>query len=163
MATVDDIGSPLAPLSTPPNTHRQAAVRDAINKTTTNDVWTAWTPTLTGFTASAVDCSYHRTPGGLVHVVGVFTVSAVTGAANFTLPVAATKDVTGAAYMRAGGGEVLAVCRVVSPWAVCTVSAMGAAATYVNRVNTSASVPGVWGTAGDSIWFNFFYRAAPLP
>lgn len=62
------------------------------------DLWTAWTPTLIGFTAQSVTARYRRTPGGLCTVQARFAVQAVTGTPGFSVPVIPTADAPGSGF-----------------------------------------------------------------
>lgn len=158
MATIDDIGTPGAPLSTPPLTEWQAAVRDSLK----GPPWQPWSPTLAGFTASAVDCVYRRTHDGLVVAIGAFTVSAVTAASTFTLPVAATRQAIGELQIDLAGYQFTGWVRVSAGSSSAYLIVHYAAADYTRRVYVSPGVPATW-APNTPMTFNIVYQCAPLP
>lgn len=163
VATIADIGVPGQPLSTPALTAWQAAVRDLLNKHAAADVWTAYTPTITGGTASATDCRYQRTPGGRVTLNGTVTLSTVTGSLLIGLPVAATKEAHGICYIQDADGQAyLGLARIPAGGSTATVYVLGAAGSYATIALISATVPHTW-AAGDKASINLIYQCAPLP
>jgi hypothetical protein len=154
VATIDDIGTPGSPLSTPPLTEWQDAVRDKFNLAET---WTSWTPTLSGFTASVLACAYTRR-GTLVTITVKATVATVTGDVMFTLPVNAHADQVGAGW---GAARCVVAASTYHMFVYC--SAVDKVSVRVGGTNglsagITASVPGVW-TAGNTINFTVTYRS----
>lgn len=162
MATVNDIGVPGQPLSTPPLTAWQAAVRDALNANSDADTWKSWTPTIAGGTVSAVDAKYRRTPGGLLIFSMQATVATVTGNWSFTLPVNAVIRTVGAAGLYPAGGLWPGTWNVAANSALCNVYAHNVVGAYIKIVALSATIPAAW-AAGDMIFVAGQYRVAPLP
>lgn len=122
---------------------------------TTFGAWTAYTPTLAGFTTSAMTASYKQV-GKTVHVSFSATVSAVSGTMTVNLPVNAIRasgfvgTVTAGDAGTANHVGAVTLSSVSAAWFIPAPSSAGLYA---------ASVPFVW-AAGDSIAFTLTYEAA---
>lgn len=122
------------------------------------DVWTAWTPAVTNGTASAADCRYRRTPGGLLTIDAHLTMSAVTGNLTFSLPIAAAKATYGVAVFEDVSAGLMNLGMARHNAGSCGVYALGAA----SQINIlSPTVPFTW-AAGDRIHVTGSYAVAPL-
>jgi hypothetical protein len=125
--------------------------------------WVAYTPTPTNVTTGngTYDFAYFQI-GKTVFVRGRFTLgstSAVTGAATFSLPVTASiAGNYGSAVLRAAATDYVGIATTPSTTTV-LLSTSGAASTYTNRVNTSATIPATWAN-GDIMSFTLIYQAA---
>jgi hypothetical protein len=133
--------------------------------------WTAWTPTLTNVTLGAGGSAagtYFQAgkyvTGRLLIVLG--TAGALTGYAQFSLPVASVNH-PGSANDIWLGGAVLLDSGVMGysgmvTWVSTTTAgllAFDSSATYLTLAATGAAVPFTWGV-GDQIDCRFFYEAA---
>lgn len=129
-----------------------------------SDYLTAWkshVPTWTNLTVgNGTNAFTYQQIGKTVHVRGRFTfgsTTSVAGAISMSLPTTALGVFTGTVTLRAGGTDYAGFFSNSSSTIV--ISAVGSAGTYVNRVNTSATVPGTW-TTSDYINVSFTYEAA---
>ena len=134
-----------------------------LNTVTGVSGWTAYTPTPTNVTTGngTYDFAYYQI-GKTVFVRGRFTLgttSAVSGAVTFSLPVTAAGTVNyGSAILRAAATDYVGIATTPTTTTV-LLSTSGAAGTYTNRVNTSATIPATWVSA-DIMSFNISYQAA---
>lgn len=124
--------------------------------------WTGYTPSLTNMTLGngTSSCTYIQI-GKTVHVRGRLawgSTTSVAGQISLSLPVTAvSSNFVANVTVRAGGVDYGAY--FASTTTTLALSALGAAGTYVNRVTSSATVPGTWGS-GDNITFSATYEAA---
>ena len=126
------------------------------------DTWTPFTPTLTGFTASAVDARYLRR-GGVCTVNAKFTVAAVTGTAGFSAPVTPTADAPGVGYAYDVGS-------VRYPLTLYIAAATPTIYMYMHKTDAAnatlagftASTPFAW-APGDLIVASATFQVAPTP
>lgn len=121
--------------------------------------WTSWSPTLNGFTCSAVSAYYARSKGGVVHVNALFTIAAVTGPTTFVLPINSLGDAQGNAMLLCAGGNYVGQTRIAGATGTCAIDAINTGGTYATRANLTATVPAAW-AAGDKIISSITYRAA---
>lgn len=126
-----------------------------------SDTFTSWVPTLAGFTASAVDCVYRKSHGGLVVATCAFTVTAVTATSTFTLPVAALRESIGDAYLVVAGNGYLGNVRVAAGTTTANLIVSKTDDVYAKRIFMSPGAPGSW-AAGDKITGTLVYQAAAL-
>lgn len=126
-----------------------------------NGAWTAYTPTLSNLTLGNGTLSFaYQQSGKTINVRGRFTLgstSAVSGSAQFSLPVTPTSYGFGAAQVVAAGANYPGLAFISGSNVV--VSVFNAAGTYATRQSTSGTIPGTF-TTGDSIAFSFTYEAA---
>jgi hypothetical protein len=126
------------------------------------DTPVSWSPALTGFTASAIDCTYRRTPGGLLTFHAQFTIIAVTGPLSFTLPVPVTKQSNGVAHFGTAGGSFVGMSHTAAGSSSCSVLAHSVSGTYMRLANMGPTVPIAW-AVGDKITVTHTAQCAPTP
>lgn len=123
-------------------------------------IWTSYTPTLFGFTCSAVDARYARI-NDVVHVTFQGIVSAVTGQMTVTVPVAAhSPSMIGFQVIFVDTGSTIAIGTgiALSDTAV-NLYAQWNSSTFSQYYGTSSAVPFTW-AASDVVYFQMTYKAA---
>jgi hypothetical protein len=124
--------------------------------------WVGYTPTFSNLTVGNGTSAFtYLQIGKTVHVRGRFSfggTSSVSGLIAISLPVTAVSSNFVANVTARSGGTDYAL-YAASTTTTLSLSAIGSAGTYANRVNTSATVPGTW-NASDNITFSATYEAA---
>lgn len=142
--------------------------------------WTAWTPTITGWTAgNATIQAYYKKIGKLVHIEARFQVGSTTTVATaassntlvFSLPVQAKRvwGQTGFARVFCGSSIYNGICSIssnnttvklfVDRTQVTVPSGGGTIVTYPSHTNLCVGVPEPWNSAnGDYIVFSLTYE-----
>jgi hypothetical protein len=127
--------------------------------------WTAYTPTITGWTLGNGTVAFtYAQLGKIVYVRGIITSGTTTtyGSPSFTLPVTAKTSGVGVfpnfAYLKAAGTNYFGFgyLNTTTAWVV---SALNAASTYLTTTTVSTTVPATW-TTGDQVVVAFAYEAA---
>jgi len=124
--------------------------------------WTAFTPTVsTGLTVgNGTWAAAYVQIGKTVHLRIRFTLgttSAVTGALSLGLPITGALASYGTGLLTAAGTSYPAT--LLAGTSSINIYAQNAAGTYLTRANTSATVPGTWGST-DSFNIAITYEAA---
>jgi hypothetical protein len=124
--------------------------------------WAGYTPTFSNLTIGNGTASFtYVRIGNTVHVRGRLafgSTTSVSGLIAISLPVTAVSSHFVANVTARAGGSDYAL-YAASTTTTLSLSAVGTAGTYANRVNTSATVPGTW-TNADNITFSATYEAA---
>jgi len=133
-----------------------------LNSAIGNAAWTTFTPTVSsGLTVgNGTWSAVYMQIGKIVHLRIRFTLgttSAVTGVLSLGLPVTGATASYAAGLLTVGGSNYPAA--VTSGSTSVNTYAQNAAGTYLTRANTSATVPGTWGSA-DSFNIAITYEAA---
>jgi hypothetical protein len=124
--------------------------------------WTGYTPTFSNLTIGNGTTAFTFLEiGKTIHVRGRISfgsTTSVSGLIAVSLPKAAvSSNFVANVTARAGGADYALY--AASTTTTLSLSAIGTAGTYANRVNTSATVPGTW-TNADNITFSATYEAA---
>lgn len=124
--------------------------------------WTGYTPTFSNLTIGNGTTAFTWVQiGKTVHVRGRISFGSTTTVAGLiaiSLPTTAvSSNFVANVTARAGGADYALY--AASTTTTLSLSAIGTAGTYANRVNTSATVPGTW-TNADNITFSATYEAA---
>lgn len=118
--------------------------------------WTAYTPTVGGATRLSGNL-YYALSGNVMHIIGVVTVSAVSGSITFTIPTGwnINNTIAPANSVTVGDAGLIDVSTAYYPGNVrpssataCAIYAQTANGTYVGVANTSATIPFTW-ASGD--------------
>lgn len=122
--------------------------------------WTSYTPTLFGFTCSAVDARYAKI-NDVVHVTFQGIVSAVTAQMTVSLPVTShSPSVNGFQVIFVDAGTTIAIGTIIGTSATTIgLYAQWNSSTFSQYYGTSSSVPFTW-AANDVVYFQMTYKAA---
>lgn len=133
------------------NTH----VRDnQLELNGTAGAWTAYTPTIQGFTGTLVHARYKQ-HGKTTHVQVRYTITGVTGNLQVGLPIVPQVS------SQTGLGSVLGIDSGVSYYDGVVFFDTGSFVSFANNGSIwSAAIPFTWGASGDAFGFQATYEAA---
>jgi hypothetical protein len=148
------------------STYQQFEVNNLVNAKITQNTWTSWTPTISGFTAgnAVYDCSYlivgktvtlrFKMTAGTTTTYGALSVTTPTGLD----PVKTTKQVFPCILSKSGSSDYFGFATIASANTI-LVNVASVSGSYTIRTSLSSTVPFTW-AANDAVQFQLTYEIA---